>query len=202
MVALWSTSQGIAAFQRSVNGAYGVAKNQNPIINRVLSFIWMIIVIMIIFALVIMYGLGEQVLEALQPILHFPINYVTLFSSLRWPVTFGGLFIFLTLLYYFVPNARVRLRYVVIGALVATLLWMGLSRLFSYYAVVFAQRLNSYKTIGAFILMMMWLDFSGMIVMIGAIVNATCQVLVDGPVSQRPYFWQWVHERIKKVGGK
>ncbi len=202
LVALWSTSQGIAAFQRSVNGAYGVAKNQNPIINRVLSFIWMIIVIMIIFALVIMYGLGEQVLEALQPILHFPINYVTLFSSLRWPVTFGGLFIFLTLLYYFVPNARVRLRYVVIGALVATLLWMGLSRLFSYYAVVFAQRLNSYKTIGAFILMMMWLDFSGMIVMIGAIVNATCQVLVDGPVRQRPYFWQWVHERIKKVGGK
>ncbi|MEF2722934.1 MAG: YhjD/YihY/BrkB family envelope integrity protein, partial [Limosilactobacillus fermentum] len=46
LVALWSTSQGIAAFQRSVNGAYGVAKNQNPIINRVLSFIWMIIVIM------------------------------------------------------------------------------------------------------------------------------------------------------------
>ena len=112
------------------------------------------------------------------------------------------IWVMFTFLYMIIPNARVRLRYVVIGALVATLLWMGLSRLFSYYVVVFAQRLNSYKTIGAFILMMMWLDFSGMIVMIGAIVNATCQVLVDGPVSQRPYFWQWIHERIKKVGGK
>lgn len=196
LVALWSTSQGIAAFQRSVNGAYGVAKNQNPIINRVVSFVWMIIVIIIIFTLMIMYGLGEQVLEWLQPIFHFSMDYVMIFSSLRWPVTFLGLFILLTLLYYFVPSARVRWRYVVIGALVVALLWMGLSRIFSYYTVFFFRRVDSYKTIGAFILMMVWLDFSGIIVMIGAIINATCQVLVEGSVSQRQYIWQLMHWHI------
>src|SRR5699024_12858942 len=47
LIALWSTSQGIAAFQRSVNHAYGIAANQNPVMNRIVSFVWMIVVLVI-----------------------------------------------------------------------------------------------------------------------------------------------------------
>lgn len=191
LVALWSTSQGIAAFQRSVNQAYGVAIGQNFIINRLVSFVWMVVLIAILFPLVLIYGLGEQILRGLQPIFNYSSHYVHLFSSLRWPVTFSVLFIALTLLYYFVPNARVRLRYVMVGALVVTLCWMGLSRLFSYYPVFFARQLTTYKTIGAFIVMMIWLDFSGMLVMLGATINATIQVLGEGQVVQRRYPWQF-----------
>lgn len=190
LVALWSTSQGIAAFQRSVNQAYGVAADQNPIVNRLVSFVWMVVLIAFLFPLVVAYGLGEQVLRGLQPIFNYSVRYVNLFSSLRWPVTFGGLFIALTLLYYVVPNARVRLRYVMVGALVVTLCWMGLSRIFSYYPVFFARQLTTYKTIGAFIVMMIWLDFSGMVVMVGATINATAQVLCEGEIYQRRYLWQ------------
>lgn len=195
LVALWSTSQGIAAFQRSVNQAYGVAADQNPIVNRLVSFVWVVVLIALLFPLVIIYGLGEQVLRGLQPIFNYPSRYVHLFNSLRWPVTFSIVFIALTLLYYFVPNARVRLRYVVVGALVATLCWMGLSRLFSYYPRFIARQLTTYKTIGAFIVLMIWLDFSGMVVMLGATINATVQVLSEGTVYQRRYLWQiWHHD--------
>lgn len=185
LIALWSTSTGIAAFQRSVNHAYGVAENQNPVINRIVSFLWMIVVIVILFVLILLYGLGEQVLLALQPFFHFSMTYIRLFISLKWPVTFGGLFVALTLLYYFVPSARVRLRYVVIGSFSVTLAWMALSRLFSYYTVVFSHSITSYKTIGAFIMLMIWLDISGMLVMIGAVINATAQGLAEGPAVER-----------------
>ena len=57
LIALWSTSQGIAAFQRSVNHAYGIAENQNPVSNRVISFIWMIVVVIIIFVIVSVFCL-------------------------------------------------------------------------------------------------------------------------------------------------
>ena len=53
LIALWSTSQGIAAFQRSVNHAYGIAENQNPVMNRIVSFIWMIVLLVIIFIIII-----------------------------------------------------------------------------------------------------------------------------------------------------
>lgn len=206
LIALWSTSQGIAAFQRSVNLTYGVAKNQNPISNRVVSFIWMIVVVGIIFAMVILYGFGEQVLRGIQPIFRFDRRYIYLFSSLRWPVTFGVLFIALSLLYYFVPNARVRLRYAVIGAFIAALLWMGLSRLFSYYTVIFKHSVISYKTIGAFIAMMVWLDFSGYIIMFGAVINATIQESHEGKLEEREHFWQvdvrWKNSKKEEVGKK
>ena len=190
LVAVWSTSQGIAAFQRSVNRAYGVARYQNPVINRVAAFVWVLVLLLFIFILNFAYGLGEQIMLALQGVFNFSSRYVNVFAQVRWPVTFGGLFIALTLLYYFVPNARVRLRYVVVGALVVALAWMGVSRLFSLYTRFFSHNITSYKTIGAFILLMIWLDLSGMLVMFGATVNATLQDAVEGQIKERKYFWQ------------
>lgn len=190
LVAVWSTSQGIAAFQRSVNRAYGVARYQNPVINRVASFVWVLVLLLFIFILNFAYGLGEQIMLALQGVFNFSSRYVNFFAQVRWPITFGGLFIALTLLYYFVPNAQVRLRYVVVGALVVALAWMGVSRLFSLYTRFFSHNITSYKTIGAFILLMIWLDLSGMLVMFGATVNATLQDAVEGQIKERKYFWQ------------
>lgn len=190
LVAVWSTSQGIAAFQRSVNRAYGVARYQNPVINRVASFVWVLVLLLFIFILNFAYGLGEQIMLALQGVFNFSSRYVNFFAQVRWPITFGGLFIALTLLYYFVPNARVRLRYVAVGALVVALAWMGVSRLFSLYTRFFSHNITSYKTIGAFILLMIWLDLSGMLVMFGATVNATLQDAIEGQIKERKYFWQ------------
>lgn len=195
LIALWSTSQGIAAFQRSVNLTYGVARNQNPVSNRVISFIWMIVVLGIIFVIILLYGLGEQVLKGIQPIFNFRQEYIHVFNSWRWPVTFIVLFVALGLLYYFVPNAKVRLRYSTAGAFVAALLWMGLSRLFSFYTVIFRHGVISYKTIGAFIAMMIWLDFSGYIIMLGAVLNATLQEAHEGELRERKHFWQLVDRR-------
>lgn len=190
LIALWSTSQGIAAFQRSVNLTYDVARNQNPVINRVVSFIWMIVLLAVIFVIIILYGFGELVLKTVQPFLHFNRDIIYIFSSLRWPVTLAVLFVALTLLYYFVPNAKVRLRYAVAGALLAALLWMGLSRLFSFYTVFFRHSVISYKTIGAFIAMMIWLDLSGYVIMLGAVLNATLQEAHEGVLQEREHFWQ------------
>lgn len=201
LIALWSTSQGIAAFQRSVNHAYGIAENQNPVMNRIVSFIWMIVLLVIIFIIIILYGFGEQVLKSIQPIFNFRRDYILLFSSLRWPVTFGVLFIALTLLYYFVPNAKVRLRYALAGSFLASLLWMGLSRLFSFYTILFSHSVISYKTIGAFIAMMVWLDFSGYIIMLGAALNAALQECHEGELHAKKHFWQLVERKSTNKNG-
>lgn len=192
VIALWSTSQGIAAFQRSVNHAYGIAENQNPIINRVVSFIWMIVVLVIIFVVVFLYGVGEQFLKWLQPLLNFNRRYIYLFSSLKWPITFTIIFIALTLLYYFVPNAKVGLRFAAVGALLVSIFWLWLSKLFGLYTLLFAHGVIGYKTIGAFIAMMVWLDFSGYLIMMGAALNAALQENHDGKLYEKEHFWQLV----------
>lgn len=200
IVTLWSTSQAVAAFQRSVNRAYGVAQNQNAIVNRVVSFIWMIVVIGIMAAIIIFFSVGQLLLEQLQPIIHIDMSLIKFVASIKWPITFGGLFITLCLLYYFVPNARVKWRYVFGGALLVTILWMLLSQVFSLYTHLFARTVTSYKTVGVFIVLMIWLDLSGMIVMIGATLNATIQSLYEGKIDEKTRLLEHVFSRIRHKG--
>lgn len=198
LVTLWSTSQAVAAFQRSVNHAYGVAENQNPIVNRVVSFLWMVVVIAIMAVIIIFFSVGQLLLVQLRKYINIDMSLIHLVESIKWPVTFFGLFILLSLLYYFVPNARVKWRYVVLGSLLSTLLWMLLSSVFSIYTHLFARTVTSYKTIGIFIVLMIWLDLSGMIVMIGATLNATVQYLMEGKIDEKPRPLEHVIRRMRR----
>ena len=198
LITLWSTSQAVAAFQRGVNQAYGVAKDQDPITNRVLSFVWMVLVIVIMGAVILFYGVGELLLVRFRTTFHIQTSVIDTVSQLRWPVSFFGVFIALSLLYYFVPNAKVMYRYVFWGALITTMLWMLLSQVFSLYTVVFSQAVATYKTMGAFVVFMIWLDMSGMVMMIGAVINATLQSLRQGEIHEKKQFWKRRKEKKKQ----
>lgn len=191
VIALWSTSNGFAAFQRSVNQAYGVARNQNPLINRGVAFLWTVVLLVVLFSIALVYGLGEPILRGIQPIFHFNSLYIRIFGSLKFPVTFVVLFLALSMLYYLVPNARIMIRYVWPGTLLVSLCWMALSKFFSMYTTIFAHSVTSSKTIGAFIVLMIWLDFSGMIIMVGAVLNASLQMYFEGEIHEKIHFWQW-----------
>lgn len=88
-----------------------------------------------------------------------------------------------------------RLRYALVGSFLASLLWMGLSRLFSLYTLIFSHGVISYKTIGAFIAMMVWLDFSGYIIMLGAALNAALQECHEGELHAKKHFWQLLERK-------
>jgi len=186
VVALWSASRAVAAFQRTVNRAYGVGRNQNAFVNRVVASFWMAALVVVVFGLMLVFSFSQVILEQLTPILHLPTQILTYVNTLKWPVTFVVTFFLLLILFFFVPNARVKWRFVWPGALVATVGWLLLSQAFSLYLKFFAHNIDSYKTIGTFIVLRFWLDFTGLILMFGAVLNAAVQELVDGPAEEQP----------------
>ncbi|MYV16368.1 YihY/virulence factor BrkB family protein [Furfurilactobacillus milii] len=192
VVALWSTSQVVAAFQRTVNQAYGVGENQNAIANRLFSFMWMILVIVIMAVIILFFTLGQVVVKQLTPLLHLSRNITNVVSSLKWPVTLGLLFILLLLLYYFLPNAHLKWRYVWVGALASTVVWLLLSQLFSLYVDYFAKSVTTYKTVGSVIVIMMWLDFSGIVILTGSVLNATIQEYFGGDIIESRQSLHWL----------
>jgi membrane protein len=74
---------------------------------------------------------------------------------------------------------------------------MLLSQVFSIYTHLFARTVTSYKTIGVFIVLMLWLDLSGIIVMIGATLNATLQNLF-GVIREKKHPFENMIEHFKK----
>lgn len=185
IVTIWSASRAIAAFQRSINKAYGVAEDQTAISNRILSFLWMLLLIVVVVAVMIAFALSQFVFSWLSPILHIPQSIISFVSTVKWPSTMILVWLLLSVLFYIVPTAKVKFRYVWFGALFTTLGLMVLAQAFSIYVTFFAHRVDAYKTIGTFIVLMFWLDFSGLIMLLGGVINATIQELRMGKIQEQ-----------------
>ncbi|GAA2967161.1 YihY/virulence factor BrkB family protein [Lentilactobacillus parakefiri] len=199
IVTIWSASRAIAAFQRSINKTYGVAVNQTAISNRLISFVWMLVLILAVVVLMMVFAFGQMFFQWLTPILNVPHWILNLISTVKWPGTIAISWLLLSLLFYFVPTAKVKFRYVWVGALIATLGLMILAQAFTVYLRFFSQRIDAYKTIGTFIVLMFWLDFSGVIMLFGGVVNAAIQEIRQGKIQEQEDAIENVWRRARRI---
>lgn len=183
LVTIWSASRAVAAFQRSINQAYGI-KRPNAIFSRFFSFLLILVIVIAILLIAMVFGLSEWLIGILQPWLHISSSFTNLVGSIRWPVSFLGIFLLSALLYAIVPSAKVKFRYVWIGALVTTIGWLALAQGFSAYVHYFARNITGYKTVGTLIILLIWLNISGIILLAGGVLNATVQEWRQGEIEQ------------------
>ncbi|WP_254525487.1 YihY/virulence factor BrkB family protein [Natrinema caseinilyticum] len=84
----------------------------------------------------------------------------------------AGLSVAFLPMYYFFPDVDVTVRQVLPGVLVAAVGWAALQSLFQIYVAVSSSS-DSAGPIGAVLLLLTWLYFGGLILLVGAVVNAT-----------------------------
>jgi membrane protein len=73
-------------------------------------------------------------------------------------------------MYYVFPDVDVSVREVVPGAVVGAVGWTALSAVFRYYVAISST--SSYGIVGVIILLVTWLYFGGLVLLVGAAVNA------------------------------
>ena len=96
-----------------------------------------------------------------------------LISILRWPFLLIAVGVSLAFIYRYGPSRRdARWRWVSWGSIVAALLWIAASMLFSWYVATFDSYNRTYGSLGAGIGFMVWLWISAVIVLLGAQLNA------------------------------
>ena len=94
-------------------------------------------------------------------------------ALLRWPVLLLAVLGGLALLYRYGPSRDApRWRWVTPGGILAALLWLAGSLLFSWYVSNFGKYNQTYGSLGAAIGFMTWIWLSTTIVLLGAQVNA------------------------------
>lgn len=203
VITIWSASQIIAAIRRSLNEAYGVTNAQGAIVTRLMAFILTLGLLLLIVGLSMFFTMSQLIMDAILNM----TNTSKAFVPAWWAkllenkniITFLGMFVLAILLYYFVPNAKVRLRYVWIGAMVTTIGWIIISQGFRIYIELFARRITSYQTIGSLIVLMFWLNFSGVLLMFGGVVNATVQEWFEHEIQPKsPRVMRRIKSHFKK----
>ncbi|WP_132254765.1 YihY/virulence factor BrkB family protein [Methylobacterium segetis] len=94
-------------------------------------------------------------------------------ALLRWPALLLVLLAGLSVLYRYGPSREhARWRWVGTGSLVACILWLAASLLFSWYVANFGNYNETYGSLGAVIGFMTWIWISATIVLLGGEINA------------------------------
>nr|WP_179395787.1 YihY/virulence factor BrkB family protein [Lacticaseibacillus absianus] len=169
---LWAASLGVNGLKNGFNKAYGVTPPRNFILQRLLSMLVFFTLIVVLGAVMIAFAFGRQFLEWLVPLLGLSDAWLTTFNTWRWPITLVALVAVITLIDYILPNARIKFWTILPGAGFTIAAWLALAQLFAIYMHYFGTRYNSYGTIGTFMVLLLWLNFSAMMWLIGAVVNA------------------------------
>ncbi|WP_254768155.1 YihY/virulence factor BrkB family protein [Salinilacihabitans rarus] len=90
-------------------------------------------------------------------------------------------------MYYVFPNVDVSVREVLPGVVVAAVGWAALQALFQVY-VAFASGSESAGAIGGVLLVLTWLYFGALVLLVGAVVNATGtgRLVVEADAEETP----------------
>src|SRR3954449_9974758 len=94
-------------------------------------------------------------------------------SLARWPVLLGAIVLVLAVLYRYGPSRdAAQWRWISAGSLVAAVVWVAASMLFSWYVANFGNYNETYGSLGAVIGFMTWIWISTTIVLLGGEINA------------------------------
>jgi membrane protein len=169
LLALWSASKGVKSLMSALDIAYHEKESRGFFkLNgtAVLLTLAMLVVVPLSLAAV-------AVLPALIDKLPLPDFAVTAARWLRWPLIGGLSVVAMALLYRLGPaHSRPHKKWPWPGAIVATLLWLIASALFSWYVSSFGSYNETYGSVAAMAVLMMWFWLSAFAVLIGGEVNA------------------------------
>jgi len=172
-LALWSVGNLTQAMFAALNIAYEEPERRSLLHFYLSAFAFTILGIMsgVLMLLAIVY----------VPILFAYAGYSQAFELVvrvaRWPLLALVVLILLALLYRYGPCRRsAKWRWVSVGSLFATVLWLAASAGFSFYVEHLANYDRTYGSLGAVIVLLVWLYLSFYIVLLGAEINAELEL--------------------------
>jgi membrane protein len=169
LLAVWSANGGMKAILDALNVAYEEKEKRGFLKLNAIS-------LMFTFAGLVGILIAIGCVVAL-PIILSTIGLGSISDTLlrigRWPALVIMLLLGLALLYRFGPSRRsAQWRWLSVGSVVASVLWLSGSALLSFYLANYANYDATYGSLGAAIGLMMWMWMSTIVVLFGAELNA------------------------------
>lgn len=184
---VWGAVGVFGAISTAVNYAWGVEKQRSFWRHKLFSFLMMTVAGLVLLVALLLVS-ATKVVGATwfaEVLLRFPGLLVLRGLAVRNATTL--LFIVVVgLVYYFVPNAKVRFRDVWIGALVTGLLWKGALEGFSWYMRDMSRFTRVNGSVAAVVVFLVWVYVQAVILLYGAEFTASYARLRRGRPQEVP----------------
>jgi len=170
---IWAAMGVFSAITSAVNYAWGVEKTPSYLRHKLISFFMLVAASLLLLTGLLLVS-AVNVAEArwfagvavhlpqLAPLHHFAVRSAS-----------TVVFIFVVgLIFYFVPNAKVRFRDVWVGAVLTGLLWRGALFGFSWYVRDMSRFNHIHGSIAAVVVFLVWIYTSAVLLLYGVEVTA------------------------------
>lgn len=183
VLSIWSANKGTSALFEGLNIVYNESEKRSFIKLKSLTLSFTLLgFIGAIFSLILIVGISA-VIERLGL-----ANWLeTLVSLIRWPILAALFMLALALSYKFAPSRNdPKLKWVSVGAIVATCLWLVLSAGFAYYAANFGNYDEVYGSLAAVVITLLWLFLTVITILLGAEINGEMEYQTNKDTTVGP----------------
>ncbi len=172
-LALFSASGAVANLIKSLNVAYELEETRKPWTLRGLA-------IGLMLGGILLFSVVTFLMAALPPLLdEFGLGTAATLAlnTLRFPILGGFMAIGLSVLYRLGPDHRgndkpLSPRLITVGGIVATVLFVVLSGLFSFYTANLGSYGETYGPLATIVVLLLWFQLSALAIIVGAEVDA------------------------------
>jgi membrane protein len=172
LASLWGASMAIGALITTINRAYNLRPRRNIAYQKVLSILLTLLLSGLWLVAMTIILVGPRYTQEIFQWVGMASETNTFWTSVRLPMAFMLNLAALSILYYVAPEAKQKFRWILPGAVTATILWLGVSQVFRYFLQNFGQYNKTYGSLAAVVVLMMWLWLSGLVFLLGAEINA------------------------------
>jgi len=173
LAALWGASAGVASMMTALSVAYDVEDNRPWWKRRLIAIGLTVALAALLLCAVALLVFGGAIGKLLGNTVGLGEVAVKVWNVAQWPIAAFFVVSAIALVYYAAPAVEQR-RWVWVtpGSVVATVAWIGMSLALRFYVTNFGNYTATYGSIAGVILLMLWLYLSGLVLLLGAEVNA------------------------------
>lgn len=172
--ALFVSADGILAMIKWFNKSFH-GKETRPAWRVRLMAIALTIMMAIMVTLAIALIIGSELLFAYIAKKEIFVNFfqLILIHIVRWAILLGLCFTAISLLYYFGPAQKEKMKFISAGSSLATLLIVLSSIGFNFFVTQFGSYNKIYGSIGTLIIILIWLFINSMVLLVGYELNVS-----------------------------
>ena len=178
IVMLWSSSKGMLGLMYGLNVVNEVEESRSYIFLRLEASFYMVITVVALLVSLTLSVFGKTIVHSVYA--HFPDIGVLLYLIMRFRFLFVWVLLTLvfSIIYTYVPNRKLKMRFQIPGAVFTAIGWSLFSFVFSVYVERF-RGMRSYGSLSTIIIMTFWLYCCLYIFLIGANLNRYFRPLIQ-----------------------
>lgn len=171
LFAIVSVSTALYSFTIGIRKVHNITHRSNYLIQRIFAFLNMFVFLIAIVLMLIAFIMGGMILKYVTTYVPLAENTIEKILSYKYLPALFLIFVLMMSLYSTATNFERKIRHNIIGAIIATILWLIISNLYSFYFLMFPLNESIYGSLVGIVVILLWAYTINNIIFLGAVIN-------------------------------